>query len=1022
MKKDIFEIEYSKLNPSQKEAVDTIYWPVMVVAGPGTWKTQIIWLRTANILVQTGVLPSNILITTFTDAGVVAIKKRLEKFLWSDGYKVSVSTIHSFCQDVMRNFPEKFIAYKASSPIDDVDSLEILKNILTIEVQKKNIEFLTNDFDPFLYLRDIKSRINTLKQEAISPQEFEIIIKKQAEDYQEILSEIKPTLKKYETTKETQEKHIKKLFELNHLYKIYLETLRQEEKYDFSDMIHYVVDVFEKDEEMKYFYAEKYQFIMLDEFQDTNNAQNKIIDLIVSVWEDAPNILVVWDDDQSIYRFQWANIENMLEFSTKFPQTHMIVLENNYRSTQPILDVCSALIENNNERLSKRISGLEKKLISSNAELSSLSNLPILVTPNTKEEQGAYIVSEIKKRLEQKISPEEIAIIVRNNSEVEEFSNFLEQNNIPVTSKLNTDILKNDYVKFIIKFLSCLENTFECDKYFIDIARSSVMWLSQTDIFKINKELYNFNYTKKFKLWLYDYILDLETKQIDLIDKEAILNFRDTFLDLSQKRSELHFIEFFPYFIEKIGIIEYVEKNGNFDDIEDIYTLFNKIKSYVSIKKEFSLENFLTKINLHLSYNYAIPRQILRKSKTWVQVLTAHSSKWLEYEVVFIPNLSTGNWDNKRVIDKLKLPVWIAWAWLQDISDPIEEERRLFFVAASRAKKELIISFPLSSENKIKLASVFLSEIEHKLENKENHFELSWDFFETTIKNILKPKLFEYSSLEFDYIQEFLENYRLSPTDLNVFLEDPMNFLHSVVFRYPFTDNDATIFGKVYHRVLELFYSRYKQTGKMDDVNYLTFTFKVLLEKEVLSPESFEKLLEKWTKGLTGFYDTYKNNVREVLYLEYNFRPKWLSFEWVPLTGKIDKIEKIWLASWGNQDSLGQLAFFKDEIALIDYKTGKPKSLSEIKWVDKNGNKKQWEWKYLRQLMFYKLLCQLDSEFSSKYEIGSLALDFVEGRDGEYKYIEVPYTNEEFEDFKKELLEAWDQISDISFWKELLEK
>jgi len=109
----------------------------------------------------------------------------------------------------------------------------------------------------------------------------------------------------------------------------------------------------------------------------------------------------------------------------------------------------------------------------------------------------------------------------------------------------------------------------------------------------------------------------------------------------------------------------------------------------------------------------------------------------------------------------------------------------------------------------------------------------------------LKPKLFEYSSLEFDYIQEFLENYRLSPTDLNVFLEDPMNFLHSVVFRYPFTDNDATIFGKVYHRVLELFYSRYKQTGKMDDVNYLTFTFKILLEKEVLSPESFEKLLEK---------------------------------------------------------------------------------------------------------------------------------------------------------------------------------
>ena len=115
---------------------------------------------------------------------------------------------------------------------------------------------------------------------------------------------------------------------------------------------------------------------------------------------------------------------------------------------------------------------------------------------------------------------------------------------------------------------------------------------------------------------MYDYILDLETKQIDLIDKEAILQFRNLFLDLIEKKSELHFVEFFPYFIEKIGSIEYVEKYGNFDDIEDIYTLFNKIKSYVSIKKDFSLENFLAKINLHLSYNYAIPRQILRKSKT----------------------------------------------------------------------------------------------------------------------------------------------------------------------------------------------------------------------------------------------------------------------------------------------------------------------------------------------------------------------------------------------------------------------
>jgi len=185
------------------------------------------------------------------------------------------------------------LQYKASTPIDDVDSLELLKEVLVSEIQNKNIEVLTNDYDPFLYLRDIKSRINILKQEAITPTQFTQIIQSQEQKYSEILSEIKPTLKKYQTTKDTHEKHIKKLHELNFLYQKYSQALIQKEKYDFTDMIQFVVEVFEKDEEVRYFYAEKYQFIMLDEFQDTNNAQNKIIDLMLSVSQDEPNILAV---------------------------------------------------------------------------------------------------------------------------------------------------------------------------------------------------------------------------------------------------------------------------------------------------------------------------------------------------------------------------------------------------------------------------------------------------------------------------------------------------------------------------------------------------------------------------------------------------------------------------------------------------------------------------------------------------------------------------------------------------------
>lgn len=1013
--------QISTLNPEQLQAVEQIDWPVMVVAGPWTWKTQIIALRTANILQKAQVNPWNILITTFTEAWVIAIKKRLWDFLWANWYKVYVSTIHSFCQDVISTFSEKFLEYKAWTPIDDVDSLEILKNILDNLISEKKLVTLTNDFDKYLYLRDIKSRIWNLKQEWINVQKLTLLIKEQSQKYAEELSEIKPTLKKYETTKQTQEKHILKLQELALVYEEYNNFLRNNSKYDFSDMINFVLEKFKNDEELRYFYAEKFQYIMLDEFQDTNNAQNEIIDLILSVNQDKPNIMVVWDDDQSIYRFQWANIENMLDFSTKYQDTKVIVLKNNYRSTQNILDLCTNLIDNNEQRLSKKIPWLQKVLVSSNPKFNTLTNSVKFFTPNTLELEKAYLLQEITKKIDDWVSKSEIAIIVRSNKEVEELSYFFEQNKIDVVSKQNTDILKNEYVIFILKFLKCLKDPYFKDEFFIDICRNSILWLNQIDIFKINRYLYNKNYTKKFKVSFFDNLLELENiSDLELSTKDEIIDFRQRFLSLEQKLEELNFIEFFNYFLESFNILTYIEKNWTFDDIEDIYTLFNKIKDFTKIDKEFNLTKFLSKIELYQTYNYSIARQILKSQKDWINILTSHSSKGLEYEVVFVSGLYTWNWDNKRVIDKLKLPVWIAWNWLQNEVDPIEEERRLFFVACSRAKKELYLSFPLSIDAKVKLASVFISEIKWNIEELTLESQKLNEVLNVWILSELKPKLYKYENAEFDYIKEFFESYKLSPTDLNVFLEDPKKFLNNVIFKYPFVDNEATIFWKVYHRVLELFYSRYKENKKLDDESYLTFTFKVLLEKEVLTPDSFEKLLEKWITWLKGFYELYKNNHRQVLATEYNFRPKWLSFNWVPLTWKIDKIELLWDFS-SSSENLWQMAFFKESVALVDYKTWRVKSIWEIKWIDKFWNKKAWEWNYFRQLMFYKLLCELDYEFSSKYDIWSLALDFVEWKEGNYKYIEVDYTSEDYEYFKEELVQSWAKMTDINFWKELLQ-
>ncbi len=1027
MKELNFELEYNKLNEAQKKAVDSIYWQVMVVAWPGTGKTQIIWLRTANIILKTGIRPENILITTFTDAWVIAIKKRLVKFLWNTGYKVTVSTIHSFAQDVIKTFPEKFIEYKAWSLIDDVESLEIIKRITDKLVSEKRITELTTDYDKYFYLRDIKSRISNLKQEAINTISLTKAIEKQQTIYDEELSDIKPTLKKYETTREKNEKHINKLKELVIFFGEYNSYLRENSLYDFNDMINFVLEKFESEKELRQFYAETFQFIMLDEYQDTNNAQNKIIDLILSEAIDA-NIMTVWDDDQSIYRFQGANIENMLDFSSKYTETQFVVLEENYRSNQSILDLASTLIENNSERLSNKIKLIQKKLIAS-SDLKNSTNTPILFKANSDTEEQTYIVNQIRNLIEKGEQKEEIAIIVRNNREVETWSELLQKNNIEVESKLKTNILNSNYVNYILSYLELIANPDNNEEKLINLMRNNITWLNSIDILKINRELYIKNYTRKFKLSMFDFLNDLEKnlipvdeqRALELSDKKSLISFRDKLIEFWNKFVSSSFSEAFAYFINEIWIIEYIEKYGDFSDLEDVYTLFNYIKWWNNKDNILNIKKIFSKIELYKEYNYPISRQILTEKKWWVQVLTAHSSKWLEYNSVFIPGLFTWNWDSKRTRNLLKLPKNIVWEWLQeDVSEKQDEEdRRLFFVALTRARDNLYLSYPAGTGTKPLLESQFIWEIAWKYTDEKQNLELTK--IQELVKNNLQNTLIKYSDLEIEYIKHFLESYKISPSDLNTFLENPVDFLHKVVFKYPFIDNKYTIFGKVYHRTLELFYLKFKNEQNLPEKSYLTSTFKYLIEREILTPEELENALEKGIKWLEWYYDLYSKKSEVPLVLEYSFRRKNLFFENIPLTWTVDKIEKIWESFWSDVWSW-QLAFFKDKVALVDYKTGKAKSIGEIKWTDKFGNKKPGEGKYFRQLMFYKLLCEVDFEFNSKFDVWSLALDFVEGKDWVYKYIEVDYSDEDYTEFKEELKKAWADIINIDFWREVLLK
>lgn len=1031
MNTETFEKNYTILNDAQREAVDSLYGPIMVVAGPWTGKTQIIWLRTANIILKAWVHPENILITTFTDAWVIAIRQRLVEFIWEEAYKVNVSTIHSFSQEVIQTFPEKFIAHKAGTPIDDIDQMEIFQKILEQEIKSKNVTELTSEYDPLFYLRDIASRISTLKQEWISPEKLETSIWEQESLYAQELSEIKPTLKKYETTKQKQERHIQKLRELVELYKKYNTYLNEASLYDFNDMIRFVLEAFQSDEELRLHYAETYQFIMLDEYQDTNNPQNEIINLILSAGEDidteksGANIMVVGDDDQSIYRFQWANIENMLDFYTVYPSAQFIVLENNYRSNQAILDTAKTLIEHNEERLINRLEKLEKKLISEGKYKNS-KETPTLYQATNDIDERAYVLTKIRKELENTTPIDEIALIVRSNKEVKLWSQFLSQNGIENESRLQGSILESEYVAFILSFLRVIDNPFLHEKEFMDILRTGFVGVNQIDIVFVMRHLYRKNYRRSVPLNLIDILSDTATLEtLWLQDLESIQAFQQKFVLYQKKLTTSSLVEFLGFFIEDIWILEHIHLQGNFDDIQDIYTLLQTIKKWTQTNRELTLTDFFKKIDLYIKYNYQIQRQILKKPSKWVQVMTAHSSKWLEYDVVFIPWLYTGNWDSKRVIDRLKLPEWIAGQWLQDSkkSDQ-EEDRRLFFVALTRAKDRLHLSYPAWVDKKPLLPSLFLEEI-HSRYIPDDFEGTNEQNIEEIAINEIRNSLIDYGQVEFDYIQEFLDHYKLSPSDFNTFLRSPLEFLNRVIFKYPFSGNKFTIFWSVYHRTLELFFLKYKDEQKIPEKSYLTSTFESLIKREFLTQQELSEAREKWIAGLEGYYDLYASNLKEPFLLEYSFRHKNIFFEDIPLTGTIDKVEKIgetqntstdqeWQEWW-------QMAFFRDSVRLIDYKTGKSKSENVIKGLDRYGNRKPDWWEYFRQMMFYRLLCEHDRDFMSQFQVADTAIDFVEGKDWKYSQVVLSISPEEYSEFQQELRDSWAQIRDINFWKELIQ-
>lgn len=982
-----FKQAYKELNPEQKKAVDTIDGPVMVIAGPGTGKTRIITNRIANILSKTDSSPSSIVALTFTEAAAKEMRNRLRKLIGRTAYYVQVATFHSFCTEVIRENADLFNLNPSVEPLSDLDRVKIIHDILDSHDFKK----IRPVNAPYLYTKALLSAIDNLKREAINPQELEDILN----DKQVALTEDKDQYTKTELRKE--QKDLAKNRDVLKAYRAYQESLRDNGWFDFSDMINFVTEKFEQDEEFLRSYQERYHYFLVDEYQDTNTAQNQVVDLLASFWGEQANVFVVGDPNQSIFRFQGASLENMASFIENYPQAEIITLKYNYRSNQKILDAGKEVIEHNKMKIENILDTAETELQSQ----MEFKEQPVKVARLASAPAEIYFITEkIKKLINKGVDPDEIAVIYRNNADAREISEALAKYNIKYITQGGGNILEYPVIQKLIKVLRTVYQIRDKQE---DIDLFTIMHypffnIDNLDILKLSRQ------AATEKTSIFDLIIKAETfKKIELNNPKSIKKFINLLLSWEKEETQKTFSAFFEQVLNESGLLDWaLNQPDSTHLILRLNTLFSEVKKMNSADHKLNLEGFLKNIDLMEENYLKIPEPVFAEQEDSVTLTTAHSAKGLEWEYVFIYRAYDGRWGNNRSWNLISLPEEILPNSDLSKKEKNEDERRLFYVASTRAKKEVTVTqaqrYFYSGRAKETVPTMFLEEIGDENKkiiavekiNEQAHQNLST--FLSQAQEIQAPE-----EDEKDFLKQVIDNFKMSPTALNTYLKCPYKFKLNNLLRVPRAKAPYLAFGTAVHQALENFNQNFIKTEKLPQKQFLLTQFEKALNKEILTPKEAKERYKKGIEYLDKYYQRYKDEFIKPAfaekYLGYgNYR---IAVDDIPIVGKVDKID--WLDKTART------------VKVIDYKTGAPKTRGQIK-----GTTKYSDGEYKRQLVFYKLLVDSDPRLNMTVRQGELDFIQTDSR-GSFRKERFELVKQEVENLKKTIRQTMEKIRDFQF-------
>jgi DNA helicase II / ATP-dependent DNA helicase PcrA len=979
MKRDkdtLFAKSYARLNAHQKQAVDAIEGPVMVIAGPGTGKTQILTLRIVNILLNTQANPENILALTFTENAAAEMKERLSTLIGPDAFRVHINTFHGFCNDLIQKHFDIFHHLASYLPVSALEEIQMIENI----IEANEFVYLRPQGDPTYYFHPIRGAISSLKKEGISPAQFKAAVDKWKSDFEkrDDLINTKGKYKgKMKGAAQDEMKQIEKNKEFAQVFEIYQQQMKEGKLYDFNDMIIEVIAAFKRSEDFLAAIREAYQYILVDEHQDTNNAQNTIIEYICSI-DDFPNLFVVGDEKQSIFRFQGASLENFLYFQKTFPRATLISLVDNYRSTQKILDTAHAVIQHNSGSISGKTRLTAKAAYAEVAiDLCKYSN------PHAEYFELAQKVAQLHAS---GVPYEQIAVIMKKNADLLAVFDVFAKNNIPALVSTDESVFTDPFIEKIITLLKALFAVGE-DGLLGKVLLMDIFECDPLEVFRLIQE------ASKKKIPLWDFI------QLDHIPA-SITEAAKSLITWKKQSENESLDEFFIHLIHESGLMKKIlAEYSSLSILEKLHVLYEDMKELQRKNHRLSLGEYLSYLSLLEEHAIAPHIKVSKRKAGNVFITTAHKAKGLEYEYVFIPKCTDAYWGSSRGQTSL---IHIPWSYLSrielttDKEEVVEEERRLFYVALTRAKKQLILSYSgQNEEGKEQIASRFIFEIPEEYIQKSNTEEMPDGAKARIVSHLgpasLTPASFDKLAMQ-EYITSLFKHNGISVSALNNFIACPWRYLFRNLIRLPDVRGYYLLLGTAVHESIKEYITHLKRNEQWGESELLAF-FTESIASYAASEKDLAALSEKGSLILSSYYQKRMNGWDGNRESELVVPNIYLDTD-ISVNGKIDMLEFV----------------KKNEVIVTDFKTGKAKSRNALLGGTQAANKD-----YYRQLVFYKLLLSLYKK--GQYKMTEGIIEFVEsGVEGEIKSESFTISDEDVKEVIQQLHEMRDSILNLSFW------